>query len=427
MQKIINIKAREIIDSRGNPTIECDVLLDNKINGRASVPSGSSTGSHEAIELRDNNPLRFHGKGVLNAVSNINNQIAKNLIGINIFEQNKIDEILISLDGQKNKSNLGANSLLAVSLACARAASNSKNIFFYEYIGNNKSNILPLPLINIINGGVHADNKIDIQEFMISPVSAKSFKEAIQIGCEIFHNLKILLSKKGYNTNVGEEGGFAPDLNSSNEAIELILESILKSGYKEGSDVFLSLDVASNEIYNNNKYNLLGENKSFDSDQMCSYLSKLVENYPIFSIEDGIAEDDFEGWKKLTELLGNKVQLVGDDLFVTNIERLKNGVNMNIANSILIKLNQIGTLTETIDVINFALKNKYSCIISHRSGETEDTTIADLAVAFNTGQIKTGSLSRSERLSKYNQLIRIEEYLGKNAKYAGNKYLNSKL
>tara|TARA_Y100000590_G_scaffold468750_1_gene652932 strand:+ start:4960 stop:6240 length:1281 start_codon:yes stop_codon:yes gene_type:complete len=425
MPIIKDIKAREIIDSRGNPTVECDIILDNSIFGRASVPSGASVGSHECKEIRDHED-RFFGKGVLKAVNNINNQIKKNILNFDIYNQRDIDNKLISLDGTKDKSNLGANSILAVSIACAKAAALSKNIFLYEYLNIKNSNILPVPMFNILNGGSHADNNIDFQEFMIAPIGANSFKNSIQIGCEIFHSLKKNLSKKSLNTNVGDEGGFAPNLRSPNEALDLILESIIQCNYKPGKDIVIALDIASNEFFDGKNYNLKGENKILSSEEFCNYLDNISNNYPIYSIEDGLSEDDWSGWKILTNLIGNKIQLVGDDLFVTNLERLSKGVNEKIANSILIKLNQIGTITEVNDVISYATNNKYSCIISHRSGETEDTTIADLSVASNAGQIKTGSLSRTDRLSKYNQLIRIEENLGKNAKFYGNKILNSK-
>ena len=423
MTLIKNIIAREIFDSRGNPTIECDVILDHNIIGRSSVPSGASKGFYEAVELRDSDLKRLKGRGVLKAINNINNLISKKLIGSNVIDQNKIDELLISLDSTPNKSKLGANAILAVSMSCIKAAANLKKKFLYEYLGDKNSFTLPVPMMNIINGGAHADNKLDIQEFMIAPIGAKSFSEAMEIGFEIFHNLRNILKKKGYNTNVGDEGGFAPDLRSTKEAIELILESSLKSGYKNGSDIFLSLDVASNELFKNNNYLLSSENKSLTSDDMCDYLTELSKSYPIYSIEDGMAENDYEGWKNLTKSIGKGVQLVGDDLFVTNVDKLQNGIEKKLANSILIKPNQIGTISETIKVINTANKNQYSCIISHRSGETEDTTIADLSVAFNTGQIKTGSFSRTDRLCKYNQLLRIEENLGNKSIYAGNNIL----
>ena len=426
MEKVKNIIAREIIDSRGYPTIECDVFLDNNIIGRSSVPSGASTGTHEAFEVRDGDKKRFLGKGVLKPIEKINNIIKENLCGFNIFDQNEIDNKLIELDGSENKSNLGANATLAVSLSCAKAASISKNLFLYEYLGDQNSNLLPVPLINIINGGKHGDNKIDFQEFMIAPIGANSFREAIQMGSEIFHILKKNLSKKGLNTNVGDEGGFGPDLRSAREALELILESVNDSGYKYGSDIYLALDIASTEFYNDNNYNLIGENKILSSIEFSDYLINLVKDYPIFSIEDGMSEDDFNGWKYLTNHLGKKIQLVGDDLFVTNFKRLKMGIEENLANSILIKLNQIGTLSETINVVNLASENSYNNIISHRSGETEDTTISDLSVALKTGQIKTGSLSRTDRLAKYNQLLRIEEKLGNQSIYAGNDILKFK-
>ena len=425
MTKIKNIFSREIIDSRGNPTIECDVLTDDSFMGRSSIPSGASKGIYEAVEIRDNDKKRFFGKGVLKSINKINNIISKNLIGISVFDQKKIDDILITLDGTKDKSNLGSNTILAVSLACARTASISKKNHLYEYLGDKNSILMPVPMMNIINGGVHADNKIDIQEFMIAPIGAKSFKEAVQVGCEIFHTLKLYLSKLGFNTNVGDEGGFAPDISSTRKAIEIILESINKAGYKSGSEVMLSLDVASSEFYKNNQYHLLGENKSYSSLEMCNFLKELSLDYPIYSIEDGMAQNDTVGWIALTKLLGDKIQLVGDDLFVTNPTIFKKGINKNIANSILVKPNQIGTITETIDVIKIAKKNGYSCVISHRSGETEDSSIADISVAFNCGQIKTGSLSRTDRLSKYNQLIRIEENLGNKSKYAANNILNT--
>ena len=428
MPCIKEIKAREIIDSRGEPTVECDVILDNNSFGRASVPCGKSKGKHEAVEIRDNDNKRFFGKGVSESVKKINDLISKSLIGVEIIEQKEIDRMLIDLDGTNNKSNLGSNTILSVSLACAKAGANSMDNYLYEYLGRkNDPYILPVPLINIINGGSHADNNIDIQEFMIAPTNVTSFKEAIQISCEVFFTLKSILKKRGLSSNVGDEGGFAPSIKSSNEAIELILESITKSNFIAGKDFFLALDVASTEFFSDGLYNLNGENKKLNNDQMCNYLSDLCRQYPIFSIEDGMSEDDWEGWKIITDSLGSKIQLVGDDLFVTNMERLKKGIKQKISNSILIKVNQIGTLTETMEVIEYSQKNNYSNIISHRSGETEDTTIADLAVATNSGQIKTGSLSRSERLSKYNQLLRIEENLGIKAKYAGKDILKFKI
>tara|TARA_Y100000590_G_C15733671_1_gene1017897 strand:+ start:2373 stop:3650 length:1278 start_codon:yes stop_codon:yes gene_type:complete len=423
MSVIKSIKGREVFDSRGNPTVECEIKLENGISGRASVPSGASKGKHEALELRDNDLKRFKGKGVLKAVKNINEIISKKLIGFDILDQLKIDQTLISIDNTDDKSNLGANSILSVSLASAKVASIFQNLFLYEYLAKNNKKILPVPLMNIINGGIHADNNIDIQEFMIAPIGAKSFSESMEICFNIFNNLKSLLKKKGLNTNVGDEGGFAPDLKNSNQVIDFILEASIKSGYKVGSEVFLALDVASTELYKNNKYNLYGENKSLNSEKMATYLSNLADEYPIFSIEDGMSEDDFDGWNLLTSMIGKKVQLVGDDLFVTNPKRLEEGIKKNIANSVLIKPNQIGTISETLNVVDLAFKNNYSCIMSHRSGETEDSTIADISVAFNINQIKAGSLTRSDRLSKYNQLLRIEENLGNKSIYAGKNIL----
>jgi len=425
MSKIKNIYAREILDSRGNPTIECDVYLSNYIYGRASVPSGASTGAHEAIELRDNDKKRHNGKGVKKAIENIFKIISPKVISKDFLSFQEFDEELIRIDGTSNKSFLGANSILALSLAFAKALSLEAKVNFYDYISIDKQFTLPVPMMNIINGGVHADNNVDIQEFMIAPIGAPTFCEALRYGCEIFHSLKLKLKSKGYNTNVGDEGGFAPNINSSKEVIELILDAIDFTGLKHGKDVFLSLDVASTEFFKNKSYHLKGENKIFSSDQMILYLKELTQTYPIYSIEDGMAEDDWDGWINLTKELGNSVQLVGDDLFVTNSTRLKKGINSNAANSILIKLNQIGTLLETISTINLAKQKNYSCVISHRSGETEDTTIADLAVSTSSGQIKTGSLSRTDRTSKYNQLLRIEEELGDNAKYAGNSILKT--
>ena len=425
MKKIINIKAREILDSRGYPTVECDVILENNIVGRSAVPSGASKGTHECVEIRDENKNRFNGKGVLNAVNNINNIISKSLVGLNIIEQEKIDNILIKLDGTKDKSNLGVNSILPVSLSCAKAASYVNKNFLYEYL-NPKAKTLPVPLINLINGGQHADNNLDFQEFMIVPIGAKSFKESLEISCEIFYRLKSILSSKGLNTNVGDEGGFAPNLKSNKEAIELLLESISKSQLTPGKEIFIALDVAANEIFNGTNYALKSENKIFSSQELSEYYNKLINEYPIFSIEDALSEDDWNGWKYITKLLGKDIQLVGDDLFVTNYERLKKGIKENISNSILVKLNQIGTLSETLKVIKLAKENNYSFIISHRSGETEDCFISDLSVSTNSSQIKTGSLSRTERLSKYNQLLRIEENLGNQAEYSGKNILKFK-
>ncbi len=411
MTMIKHIIAREILDSRGNPTVEADVILDNNIMGRAAVPSGASTGSREALELRDNDPKRYNGKGVLTAVKNINTEINAALKNQDVTDQKNIDNIMIKLDGTPNKSRLGANALLGVSMACARAAALSKNLPLYQYLKTTEFK-MPVPMMNIINGGEHADNNIDIQEFMIIPSGAKSFHEALRMGAEVFHALKKILSGMGLNTNVGDEGGFAPNLPSNQSAIEYILEAIMKAGYKPGQDINLGLDVASSEFYKDGKYHLDGDGKVLDSAEFTDYFANLVAQYPIISIEDGMAENDWTGWKILTEKLGKKIQLVGDDLFVTNTEILKRGISEHIANSILIKLNQIGTLTETLAAIEMAKKANYTTIISHRSGETEDSFIADLAVATGAGQIKTGSLCRSDRVAKYNQLLRIEENLG---------------
>ena len=425
MNKIKLIKSREIIDSRGNPTVECDIHLEDNSFGRAAVPSGASTGIHEALELRDGDKSRFGGKGVKKAINNIQEIVSPAIINQTFSSFQDFDNNLIKMDGTKNKSKLGANSTLALSLAYARALSNSKKIELYSFLSEDLEYILPVPMMNIINGGSHADNTVDIQEFMIAPIGASSFSESIRYGCEIFHSLKSKLKKKGLNTNVGDEGGFAPNISSSNEVIELIIESVNSAGLKMNEDIMISLDVASSEFYKNKKYNLTGEGKVLSSDQMVQYLKKLRLDYPIYSIEDGMSEDDWDGWKNLTTEIGNTTQLVGDDLFVTNIDRLKKGIDEKIANSILIKLNQIGTLSETIDSIKMAKANNYTCVISHRSGETEDTTIADLAVATSSGQIKTGSLSRTDRTSKYNQLIRIEEFLGKSAKFAGKSIIRN--
>ena len=420
MSIIQKIHGREIIDSRGNPTLEVDVFLEGDINGRASVPSGASTGAYEVIEKRDNDS-RFFGKGVKKAVEIVNTKISSSLEGANSLDQESIDNILIELDGTKDKSNLGGNSILGVSLACSRAAANFLNIPLFKYIGNEASNLLPIPFMNIINGGVHANNKLDFQELMIVPYGFSSFSEALRCGAEVFQSLKTILTDKGYSTAVGDEGGFAPDLSSHSEAINYIMNAIEKAGYRPGENVSIALDVASTEFYDGKIYTLDGENKKFNSEELVYFLDDLSKKYPIISIEDGLAEDDWEGWKKLTAKMGDRVQLVGDDLFVTNTARLQLGINKKIANSILIKLNQIGTLTETIKAINMATEASYTSMISHRSGETEDNFIADLAVATNAGQIKTGSLSRSDRLSKYNQLIRIEELLGGKASYNQNK------
>ncbi len=423
MPKIEKLKAREIIDSRGNPTVECDIYLSDGIVGRAAVPSGASTGMHEAIELRDQDKKRYGGKGVLKAVSNIEDIIGPKIINKEFENIKNFDEFLILTDGTNNKSRLGANSTLALSLAFAKALAIYKKKYFFQYLGDLNNYIMPVPMMNIINGGSHADNKVDIQEFMIAPIGASSFKESIRYGSEIFHSLKSKLKQKGFNTNVGDEGGFAPDINSSNEVIEIIIQSVISTGLKMSEDIMISLDVAATEFFTDNRYNLKGENKILNSDQMIEYLKKLSLDYPIYSIEDGMSEDDWDGWKSLTNEIGKNIQLVGDDLFVTNIKRLQEGIDKGTANSILIKLNQIGTLTETLNAINLAKENNYNSIISHRSGETEDTTISDLSVATSVGQIKTGSLSRTDRTSKYNQLLRIEEILGKKCNYAGRKIL----
>ena len=415
---IKNITAREILDSRGNPTVEVDVFLENGVFGRASVPSGASTGEYEAAELRDNDKNRYNGKGVLNALSNVNDEINKTLIGTDVNDQTKIDNAMINLDGTQNKSRLGANAILGVSLASARAASTTNNIPLYQHLGTTNDFIMPAPMMNILNGGSHANNTVDIQEFMIFPFGASTFSEALRIGTEIFHKLKSELHKKGLNTAVGDEGGFAPNLSSNEEAIEIILKSIEKAGYKPGEEVFLALDVAASELYKDGEYNLMSENKALSSAEMTSYLESLVEKYPIVSIEDGLDENDWDGWKKLTKSLGQNVQIVGDDLTVTNIPRLQKAIDNKSMNSILIKLNQIGTLSETVQAVELARKVNYGAVISHRSGETEDTFIADLSVAMGMGQIKTGSISRSDRVAKYNQLLRIEEHLGSQASIA---------
>ena len=415
---IRNIKAREILDSRGNPTVEVDVFLESGILGRAAVPSGASTGLYEAVELRDSDKKRYNGKGVLNAVSNVNDEIRKTLIGIDVNDQNYIDNIMIDLDGTPNKSRLGANAILGVSLASARAASISNSIPLYEYLRTTNDFKMPVPMMNILNGGSHANNTVDIQEFMIFPFGASTYSEALKIGTEIFHKLKSELQKIGLNTAVGDEGGFAPNLNSNEEAIEIILKSIEKPGYKPGEEVFIALDVAASELYKNGKYNLASEGKAFSSSEMISYLKELVEKYPIISIEDGLDENDWSGWTNLTESLGQNIQIVGDDLTVTNIDKLQKAIDNKSMNSILIKLNQIGTVSETIEAVKLAKKVNYGAIISHRSGETEDTFIADLSVAMGMGQIKTGSISRSDRVAKYNQLLRIEEELGSAVSFA---------
>ncbi len=423
MTAIIDIHGREIMDSRGNPTVEVDVLLETGASGRAAVPSGASTGVHEAVELRDGDKDRFGGKGVLNACENVNGELFETLVGLEAEEQVHIDQTMINLDGTDNKSRLGANAILGVSLAVAKAAAEEAGLPLYRYIGGTQASLLPVPMMNIINGGAHADNPIDIQEFMIMPMGADTCADAIRIGAEIFQALKSGLKDAGHNTNVGDEGGFAPGLASADEALGFIVKSIEAAGYKPGDDVVLALDAASSEFYKDGKYELEGEGKSLDAGGMTAYYADLVSRYPIVSIEDGLDEDDWDGWATLTRELGEKIQLVGDDLFVTNPKRLADGIEKDIANSILIKVNQIGTLTETLAAVEMAHKAGYTAVISHRSGETEDATIADIAVATNAGQIKTGSLSRSDRLAKYNQLIRIEEELGLAARFAGGNIL----
>ena len=421
MSAIIDILAREILDSRGNPTVECDVLLESGVMGRAAVPSGASTGEKEALELRDGDKQRYLGKGVLKAVENINNQIADAVIGLDANDQAEIDRVMLALDGTENKSVLGANATLAVSMAVAKAAAEDAGLPLYRYIGGSGPMSLPVPMMNVINGGAHANNSLDIQEFMIMPVGAKSFREALRCGAEVFHNLKKICNDKGYSTTVGDEGGFAPNLATHEDAIKLILEAVEKAGYTAGEDVVLALDCASSEFYQDGKYHLSAEKLSLDSQGFADYLSRLVDQYPIISIEDGMSEHDWDGWKILTDRLGKKVQLVGDDAFVTNPKILAEGIEKGIANALLVKVNQIGTLSETLQAVDLAKRNRYTCVMSHRSGETEDATIADLAVATNCMQIKTGSLSRSDRIAKYNQLLRIEEELGVNAVYPGKK------
>ena len=423
MTAIVDILGREILDSRGNPTVEVDVMLEDGSMGRAAVPSGASTGAHEAIELRDGDKSRYLGKGVQKAVDAVNGEISDALIGLDAEDQRGLDAVMIDLDDTKNKSRLGANAILGVSLAAAKAAAEASGLSVYRYVGGATAHVLPVPMMNIINGGAHADNPIDIQEFMIMPVAAETCADAIRIGAEIFHTLKKGLKDAGHNTGIGDEGGFAPNLKSADEALGFIVKSIEKAGFKPGEDVMLALDCASTEFYKGGKYELAGEGKSLDSAGMVRYLEDLVKRYPIISIEDGMAEDDWAGWKALTDAIGKDVQLVGDDLFVTNTERLSKGIKAATANSILIKVNQIGTLTETLDAVAMAQRAGYTAVMSHRSGETEDSTIADLAVATNCGQIKTGSLCRSDRLAKYNQLIRIEGELGDVARYAGKSIL----
>ncbi len=425
MTAIIDIRARQILDSRGNPTVEVDVTLESGAFGRAAVPSGASTGVHEAVELRDGDKSKYNGKGVLNAVKNINDIIAEELIGYDAEDQKEIDRFLIELDGTDNKGKLGANAILGVSMAVAKAMADELGVPLFRYIGGAYAHQLPVPMMNIINGGEHADNPIDIQEFMIMPVGASNINEAIRMGAEIFHNLKKELSENGLNTSVGDEGGFAPAIGSSVEALDYIMKSIEKSGYKAGDDIVLALDAASTEFFKDGKYNMKGEGVIYDSSDMIRYYEDLCTKYPIFSIEDGLAEDDWEGWKNLTLALGDKVQLVGDDLYVTNSKRLKRGIEEEAGNAVLVKVNQIGSLSETLETIEMAKKAGFGIILSHRSGETEDVTIADLVVATNSGQIKTGSLSRTDRLAKYNQLIRIDEILGNSASYAGKSILKN--
>ena len=425
MSEITHIQARQVLDSRGNPTVEAEVFTEDGGFGRAAVPSGASTGIHEAAELRDNEKGIYMGKGVLKAVDNVNNIISEALEGVEVAAQNEIDQIMLELDGTLNKSNLGANAILAVSLAAAKAAADEMGMPLYRYVGGVNANVLPVPMMNILNGGAHADNKIDFQEFMVMPVRAESFSHGLRMGVEIFHHLKTVLKDAGYSTNVGDEGGFAPNIQSNEEAIEIVLKSIEKAGYRPGDDVFIAMDAATSEFYDE-KTGLYtfkkSSGKQMNGDEMVNYWAEWCKKYPIISIEDGCAEDDWSSWKKLTTAVGSKVQLVGDDLFVTNVNRLQQGIDQGIANSILIKVNQIGTLTETLNAIQLATRNQYTNVMSHRSGETEDSTIADLAVAMNSGQIKTGSASRSDRMAKYNQLLRIEEELGDNAIYGGEMF-----
>ena len=423
MEKIKKIHAREILDSRGNPTVECDVFLEDGSFGRAAVPSGASTGIHEALELRDDDKKRYLGKGVKKAIQNINELVNKEIINKQFEDYRAFDKAILELDGTENKSKIGANATLAASLAFAKSLSSHSSKDFFKFISESEEFLLPVPMMNIVNGGSHADNDVDIQEFMIAPVGAPSFSEALRYGCEIFHSLKSILKSKNLNTNVGDEGGFAPNVKSSAEVIEIILSAVEKAGLKINDDILLSLDVASTEFFIDNKYELKGEGKTLSSEEMVKYLEDLSNNFPIYSIEDGMSEDDWEGWIELTNKIGSKLQLVGDDLFVTNIKRLQTGIDKKAGNAILVKLNQIGTLSETIDAINLGKENNFSSIISHRSGETEDTTIADLSVAVSAGQIKTGSLSRTDRTAKYNQLLRIEEKLGSSARYAGKSIL----
>lgn len=425
MSFIESVHARQILDSRGNPTIEVDVITDNGAFGRAAVPSGASTGTHEAVELRDGDKRKFLGKGVLKAVDNVNSKIAAEIVGLSVFDQNLVDKIMIELDGTANKGKLGANAILGTSLAVARAAAMEAGQSLYRYIGGVNANTLPVPMMNILNGGSHADNSIDFQEFMVMPVKAATFSESLRMGTEVFHHLKKVLHDKGFSTNVGDEGGFAPNIKSNEEAIEIVLTAIEKAGFKPGSDIFIAMDAATSEFYDSKTKTYTfkkSDGKKLKSDEMVEYWAKWAKKYPIISIEDGMAEEDWDGWKKLTDKIGSKVQLVGDDLFVTNVDFLQKGIDMGVANSILVKVNQIGSLTETINAVNLAKRNSYKSIMSHRSGETEDSTIADLAVALNTGQIKTGSASRSDRMAKYNQLLRIEEELGDVAYFPGKNF-----
>ncbi len=418
--EIVDIHAREILDSRANPTVEVEILLDDGTEERAAVPSGASTGQFEAVELRDNDKNRYNGKGVLKAVDNVNSTIAPKVIGMNVFDQTLIDKTMIDLDGTPNKAKLGANAILAVSLACARAAAKALGLSLYQYIGGVNAKVLPVPMMNVLNGGKHADNNVDIQEFMIMPVGAKCFSDALRMCAETFHTLKSILNKAGLSTGVGDEGGFAPNLKSNEEAIKILVEAIQKAGYAPGKDISIAIDSAATELYKDDgKYHLAGEGKVMTSQELVDFYASLVEKYPIVSLEDGLAEEDWDGWKLLTERLGKKIQIVGDDLFVTNTERVKKGISMGVANSVLIKLNQIGSLTETLNTIKMAERAGYTAVVSHRSGETEDTTIADLVVGVNAGQIKTGAPSRTERVAKYNQLLRIEEELGDVAEYLG--------
>ncbi len=429
MSQIVNITGRQILDSRGNPTVEVDVFTSNGVMGRAAVPSGASTGIHEACELRDGDKAIYKGKGVLKAVQNVNKVLAEELKGYFVTEQNEIDAKMIELDGTPNKSNLGANAILGVSLAVANAAAQESSSYLFRYVGGVNANTLPIPMMNIINGGSHADNSIDFQEFMIMPVGAPNFREGLRMGAEVFHSLSAVLKKGGYSTNVGDEGGFAPNLKSNEEAITVILQAIENAGYKPGKDVFIALDPASSEYFieDEKMYHLKkSTGEKLTPSQMVDYWKNWIDKYPIISIEDGMAEDDWDGWKLMTDVMGQKIQLVGDDLFVTNTKRLQMGIDKGVANSILIKVNQIGTLTETIDAVNMAYRNSYTAVMSHRSGETEDTTIADLAVALNTGLIKTGSASRTDRIAKYNQLLRIEEILGSSARYLGKDFKYAK-